>query len=143
MSACNPSVLLVEDNKNDAMLARMAMEEGGFRGKVVHVTDGVEAVEFLFGEAANDRAKLPDIVLLDLNMPRMDGRQVLHRIRQEKKFDGLAVYVLTTSDSRSDIEKAYNEKADCYIVKPMNVDEFFDTVKRACLFWCNVVRRAH
>ncbi len=139
VSDCNPFVLLVEDNRNDAMLAVMAMEESGFNANFVHVADGVEATDFLFKE--KEKSKLPDIILLDLNMPRVDGRQLLSRIRKDRRFDKTAVYILSTSDNIKDVENAYKEKADCYIVKPMNVDDFFEAVKKACFFWCNVVRR--
>ena len=138
----NPSfnVLLVEDEPADAHLVRLAFEEGRLLACLHHVGDGVEAFTFLQREGMHADAPAPDVILLDLNMPRMDGREFLRRIKADPVLHGIPVVVLTTSDAESDLAAVYNLGAAGYIVKPLDVDEFIAKVRGTGEYWITMVR---
>lgn len=133
-------VLLVEDEDADANLVRLAFEEGHVLVDLHRVGDGVEAFEFLRREPPFQNAPTPDLVLLDLNMPRMDGRQFLQRVKRTEPFVGIPVVVLTTSDAETDMIASYCSGAAGFIVKPMDVLDFIDKVKGIGNYWIAVVR---
>lgn len=136
----NPAViLLVEDNEGDARLAMEALKDGKINNELHHVKDGVEAMCFLNKEGVFKDAPRPDIILLDLNMPRMDGREVLEELSKDLKLRGIPVIVLTTSQSDIDIAKSYNLSANCYISKPVDFEQFLDVVRSIEHFWFSVV----
>jgi CheY-like chemotaxis protein len=134
------NVLLVEDEPADANLVRVAMEEGHVLVDLHHVHDGVEAFAFLRKEGVYSAASMPDLILLDLNMPRMDGRQFLQKIKQDGALHSLPVVVLTTSDTESDLLISYEHSAAGFIVKPVDVDDFIKVVRGIGDYWIDIVR---
>ena len=136
----NPAIiLLVEDNEGDARLAAEALKDGKISNQLHHVKDGVEAMQFLKKEADFKDAPRPDVILLDLNMPRMDGREVLSELSKFPELVNIPVIVLTTSESESDIIKSYDLNANCYISKPVDFDQFVRVVQSIEHFWFSIV----
>ncbi len=133
-------VLLVEDEPADAHLVRLAFEEGGVRVDLHHVSDGVEAFAFLRGQGSYAGMLTPDMILLDLNMPRMDGRQFLKTIKADAALHRLPVVVLTTSEAERDMLDSYNNSAAGFIVKPVDVDDFIKIVRGISDYWAKIVR---
>lgn len=136
----NPAIiLLVEDNEGDARLAIEALKDGKISNDLHHVKDGVEAMEFLNQTGEHKDAPRPDMILLDLNMPRMDGREVLEAINKNPELNRIPVIVLTTSQSDTDIDNSYLLNANCYISKPVDFDQFTNVVRSIEHFWFSVV----
>ncbi len=133
-------VLLVEDNPGDAQLTRIALEESKISIHLNVVEDGVEAMAFLRKQEKYVKAAHPDIVLLDLNLPRKDGREVLAEIKGDENLKRIPVVVLTTSQAEEDILKAYNLCANCYITKPVDFDQFVKIVQSIENFWFAIVK---
>jgi two-component system response regulator len=133
-------VLLVEDNPGDAQLTRIALEDSKISIHLNVVEDGVEAMAFLRKQEKYVKAVHPDIVLLDLNLPRKDGREVLAEIKADEKLRRIPVVVLTTSQAEEDILKAYNLCANCYITKPVDFDQFVKIVQSIENFWFAIVK---
>ncbi|WP_414541361.1 response regulator [Nostoc sp. CCY0012] len=133
-------VLLVEDNPGDAQLTRIALEDSKISINLNVVEDGVEAMAFLRKEDKYIKVPHPDIVLLDLNLPRKDGREVLAEIKADQHLKRIPVVVLTTSQSEEDILKAYNLSANCFITKPVDFDQFVKIVKSIENFWFAIVK---
>ena len=134
------TVLLVEDEPADAHLVRMAFKEGNVLVNLHHVQDGVEAFEFLRRENSHEQAPAPDLILLDLNMPRMDGRQFLEKIKADAELHAIPVVVLTTSDAERDLFHSYDHFAAGYIVKPVDMDNFVKIVRGIGEYWIHIVR---
>lgn len=133
-------ILLVEDNPGDVRLTQEALKEAKVRNSLHVVEDGVAAMDFLFrrGEYAN--APRPDLILLDLNLPRKDGREVLEEIKQDSQLMRIPVVVLTTSRAEEDILRSYNLHANCYVTKPVDLEQFITIVKSIEDFWLTIVR---
>ncbi|HEX2619717.1 MAG TPA: response regulator [Phototrophicaceae bacterium] len=133
-------ILLVEDNPGDARLTREALKDSKMNNNLSVVEDGVEAIEFLrrIGQYAD--APRPDIILLDLNLPRKDGREVLQEIKADNDLKRIPVVVLTTSDDERDILSTYDLHANCYITKPVNLNRFIEIVKSIEGFWFSIVK---
>lgn len=133
-------ILMVEDNAGDIRLMLEALKES----KVVHrlsvVEDGVSALEFLRRGKGYEDAPRPDLILLDLNLPRKDGREVLETIKSDRELQVVPVIVFTSSKSEDDIVRAYRAHANCYINKPVDLDRFIAVVKSIEVFWMNTVR---
>lgn len=140
-NACPATVLLVEDNEGDARLAIEALKDGKIQNDLHHVKDGVEAMEYLNreGKYNTENAPRPDIVLLDLNMPRMDGREVLQEINKNSNLACIPVIVLTTSESEMDVIKSYSLHANCYISKPVDFNKFINVVRAIENYWFTIV----
>jgi CheY-like chemotaxis protein len=132
-------ILLVEDNPGDARLTREALREGKIRNNLHHAKDGVEALAFLKREGAYADAPTPDLILLDLNLPRKDGRQVLSEMKEDPRLRLIPVVVLTTSEAEKDIVKSYELHANCYITKPVDLEKFIEIVRAIESFWLAVV----
>ena len=132
-------ILLVEDDAADARLAQIALRDAKVLCNVQHVRDGVEAMTYLRGLVSSGN-KLPDLVLLDLNMPRKDGRQVLEEMRAEAALRTIPVVVLTTSDVDRDVAASYSLGANSFVTKPMDVDEFCAVIRGIENYWFSVVR---
>lgn len=132
-------ILLVEDNPDDAALTLRALEKNDITNDMVKVaSNGVEALDYLFGMgeyAGRDTATQPQLILLDLKMPKMDGIEVLRRLRQDDRTRLLPVVVLTSSDEKEDIVKIYNLGANSYIRKPVDFDEFTEAVRQLGVYW--------
>jgi chemotaxis family two-component system response regulator Rcp1 len=128
-------VLLVEDSPGDVRLTQEAFRDAGVP-IILHVaTDGVEAMAFLRREGIHRDAPRPDFILLDLNLPKMDGRQVLSEIKNDTALKSIPTVILTTSDAEADIVKSYQLQANCYLSKPVQLDEFENLVKSIQDFW--------
>ncbi len=128
-------ILLVEDNAGDALLAREALRDAKMTNALDWVQDGAEAIDFLRRRGPHAEAKRPDLILLDLNMPRMDGWEVLAEIKNDPDLRRIPVVVLTTSQSETDVRRCYDLHANCYISKPIGFHEFVQTVKAIEHFW--------
>jgi CheY-like chemotaxis protein len=136
-------ILLVEDNPGDARLALEALKEARVRNHLSIVEDGEAALEFLRREGRYTDAHRPDLILLDLNLPRKSGREVLEEIKADPDLHRIPVVVLTTSQAEEDIARAYDLNANCYITKPVDLDQFFNVIKTIEDFWLTVVRLPH
>jgi two-component system, chemotaxis family, response regulator Rcp1 len=133
-------VLLVEDNPGDARLTQEAFREANSSIRVHVASDGVEAMAFLRHEGAHLHAPRPDLILLDLNMPRMDGREVLSLIKADATLKQIPVVILSTSDAEADIAQSYQLQANCYLSKPVGLEEFESLVKGINDFWLTKVK---
>ena len=133
-------ILLVEDNPGDARLAAEALKENKVRNNLYHVKDGVEAMRFLRRQAEYADVLLPDLVLLDLNLPRKGGHEVLKEMKSDAKLRLIPVVVLTTSAAERDLIKSYNLHANAYVVKPMSLDQFVEVVQAIEEFWLSIVK---
>lgn len=132
-------ILLVEDNPGDVMLVQLALERAGSDASLRVARDGDEALEIL---EATDPAELPDLVLLDLNLPRVDGRQVLSRLKQDDDLSAVPVVVLSSSDAPGDVCMAYRHYANSYVTKPVEMEDFFELIERLVAYWLGTVHRA-
>jgi two-component system, chemotaxis family, response regulator Rcp1 len=133
-------VLLVEDNAGDVRLTLEAMKEGKVINNLSIASDGVEAMAFLRKEGRYKGAARPDIILLDLNLPKKDGREVLGEIKADPSLRLIPVVVLTTSQAEEDILRTYNLHANCYVTKPVDLEQFINVVKSINDFWFSVVK---
>lgn len=132
-------ILLVEDNPGDARLTIEAMREAKMRNRMHVVEDGVEAMEFLRRQGRFGEAPRPDLILLDLNLPRKDGREVLAEVKSDPDFKRIPVVVLTTSRAEEDVLRAYDLHANCYVTKPVDLAQFMKIVSQIDDFWVKVV----
>jgi two-component system, chemotaxis family, response regulator Rcp1 len=133
-------ILLVEDNPGDARLTEEALKEGKVRNNLHHAKDGVEAMQFLLREGEHKGKPRPDLVLLDLNLPRKDGREVLADMRKNPELKTIPVVVLTTSEAEQDVVRTYELCANCYITKPVDLEKFITIVRSIEDFWLTIVR---
>lgn len=132
-------ILLVEDSPTDVLLAQEALEHAKVLNKLHVVSDGVEAIQFLRREGQFKDALRPDLVLLDLNLPRKDGREVLEEIKADPELKRIPIVVLTTSKAEEDILRAYGLHANCYVSKPVDFEQFTQVVRAIESFWFNIV----
>jgi len=133
-------ILLIEDNPGDARLALEAIREAKVHNNLSWVADGVEALAYLRREGKHTSALRPDLILLDLNLPKKDGREVLAEIKVDEKLKRIPVVVLTTSQAEEDILRVYNLNANCYITKPVDLEQFIKVVKTIEDFWLTIVK---
>jgi len=133
-------VLLVEDSAGDVRLTREALKDAKVHVHLQVVSDGIEAMALLKREGQHVHAPRPDLILLDLNLPKKDGRQVLEEIKQSPSLKSIPVVILTTSASEADILRSYMLHANCYITKPVDLNGFLDVVKSIDNFWLSVVK---
>jgi two-component system, chemotaxis family, response regulator Rcp1 len=132
-------ILLVEDSPTDVLLAKEALEDSRIANNLHTVPDGVAAMAFLRREGKYKNAPRPGLILLDLNLPKMDGREVLAEIKNDENLKRIPVVVLTTSKNEGDVMKAYGLHANCYVVKPVNFEQFAKVVRSIESFWFSVV----
>jgi two-component system, chemotaxis family, response regulator Rcp1 len=132
-------ILLVEDNLGDVRLTKEALKEGKVYNNLHWAKDGVEALEFLRREGPHKDAPRPDIILLDLNLPKKDGREVLSIIKNDQQLKHIPVVVLTTSKAEEDVLRSYELHANCYVTKPVDLDKFIVVVQSIDRFWLTVV----
>ena len=133
-------VLLVEDSPGDVRLTQEAFRDANRSIHLQVASDGVEAMAFLRREGAHVQALRPDLILLDLNLPKMDGREVLARIKADDSLKTIPTVILTTSDAEADIVKSYQLQANCYLTKPVQFDEFASLVRSINDFWLTRVK---
>jgi two-component system, chemotaxis family, response regulator Rcp1 len=136
-------ILLVEDNPGDVRLTRETLKDFKAINNLSVVGDGVEAMAFLRREGKYSNASRPDLILLDLNLPKMDGREVLAHIKDNASLKLIPTVILTTSESQLDIVKSYQLQANCYLTKPVQLDEFESLVKSINDFWLTKVKLPH
>ena len=139
MSIKPVEILLVEDNPGDIRLTIEAFKESKIPNNLNIAEDGIEAINYLKGKGKFKDKYLPDIIILDLNLPKKDGREVLAEIKEDKQFMHIPVVIFTTSKAESDLFKSYDLHANCYISKPLNMTQFIDIVKAVELFWFTIV----
>ncbi len=135
----NIEILLVEDSPADILITREAFQDARLMNTIHVVEDGVKALEFLRREGTYASAPRPDLILLDLNLPRKNGREVLAEIKEHDEFKAIPVIVLTTSNADEDILNAYNLHANCYVIKPVGFDNFLKAVQSIENFWFSIV----
>ncbi len=140
MSAAPVRILLMEDDPGDVELIREALRETTITLALDHVGDGEEGMRYLRREREHATAVRPDLILLDLNMPRKDGREVLSEIKEDKGLRSIPVLVLTTSDAADDILSSYDLGANCYLQKPLGLSDFFHVIKSVEDFWLHLVK---
>ena len=133
-------ILLVEDNTGDIRLTKEVLKEGKISNTLNVVTDGEEALMYLMKEGKYSNAQSPDLILLDLNLPKIDGRQVLEQIKNHPKLKIIPVIVLTTSEAEQDVLKMYENHANCYITKPVDFEQFISVIRMIEDFWLTLVR---
>ena len=133
-------ILLVEDNPGDVRLTMEALREAKVSNRIHTVYDGVQAQDFLSRDGSYANAPFPDLILLDLNMPRKDGREVLASIKANERTRHIPVVVLTTSKSEEDIIRSYELQASCYVTKPVDLDQFLQVVRSISDFWLTIVK---
>lgn len=132
-------ILLVEDNPGDVRLTKEALHDGKVRNNLHVAVNGVEALAFLRREGAYPSAPRPDLILLDLNLPRKDGREVLAEIKADDRLKTIPVVVLTTSKADEDIIRSYQLSANCYVTKPVDLEQFINVVRLIEDFWLTIV----
>ena len=133
-------ILLVEDNPGDVRLIREGLKDAKVHNRISVVGDGVKALAFLRREGKYSDAPRPDLILLDLNLPKMNGREVLSVIKQDEELHNIPVVVVTSSQADQDIVESYNLHANCYVTKPVDLDQFFNIVKAIRDFWLVIVK---
>ena len=133
-------ILLVEDNPGDVGLTRETLKDSKLLNHISVVEDGVEAMAFLRLEGKYAKATRPDLILLDLNLPKKDGREVLAEIKTDEQLRRIPVVILTTSSAEQDILEMYDLHANCFITKPVNLDQFTTVVKAIEEFWLTIVK---
>ena len=133
-------ILLIEDNPGDARLTREALHEAGVKAHLSVVSDGVEAMSYLRKEGKYVEKGRPDIILLDLNMPKKDGREVLADVKRDPDLRRIPIIVLTSSQARKDVLNSYDLHANCYITKPVDLEEFMKVVRSTMDFWLNTAK---
>ena len=133
-------ILLVEDNPGDARLAVEALKDSKINNNLYHVKDGVEALDFLRQRGDYAGVPVPDLILLDLNLPRKDGREVLEEIKEDDELKLVPVVVLTTSEAERDLVRSYDLHANAYVVKPLDLDRFIEVVQAIEDFWFAIVK---
>jgi CheY-like chemotaxis protein len=136
-------VLLVEDDPGDVLMTREAFEEHKVANRLSVVSDGVSAMAFLRKEGEHAQAATPDLILLDLNLPRMDGREVLAAVKADERLRHIPVVVLTTSEAEEDVLRSYALHANAYVTKPVDFDRFIQVVRQIDDFFVTVVRLPH
>ena len=133
-------ILLIEDNMGDVRLTQEAFKDSKILNNIYFVRDGVEAIEYLKMEGKYKGALRPDIILLDLDLPKKDGRKVLEEIKKDENLKRIPVIILTVSKADSDVLQSYGLHANCFITKPVSVDKFFSVVKMIEDFWFTIVK---
>lgn len=140
VSARAVDILLVEDNPGDVELAREGLRQGRIRSTLHVVADGLEASAFLHRKGAYAARPRPDMILLDLNLPKRDGRDLLREIKEDKELKQIPIVILTTSAAEEDILRSYSLHANCYVTKPLGIDQFLQVVRAIENFWFTIVK---
>jgi CheY-like chemotaxis protein len=140
MRTVTARILLVEDDPGDELMAREAFEDDELASELHVARDGEEALDFLYRRGQHTDAPRPDFILLDLNLPRVDGRQVLRQVKSDADVSSIPVVVLTTSSAAEDISACYGAHSNAYITKPAGYDDFVDVVRQINQFWLDTVR---
>lgn len=134
------NILLVEDNEGDILLTKEAFEEARLKNEIQVVRDGQEAIDYLSAGLNGDSLPLPDIILLDINLPKMNGHEVLAIIKNSNDFKHIPVIILTTSSAEDDVLKSYQNHANCYVSKPVVIEDFMKVIATFEEFWLSIVK---
>jgi chemotaxis family two-component system response regulator Rcp1 len=134
------NILLVEDNPGDARLAKEALKDSKLLNHLDIVSDGVEAIDYIHKQGQYNDAPRPDLILLDLNLPRKDGREVLKELKEDDNYKRIPVVILTISKAEEDILRSYNLHANCFITKPIDLEQFINVVQSIQEFWFRIVK---
>lgn len=132
------SILLIEDDAVHMKLIRRALEKGGYGDNIINLEDGEKAIAYLFSEGKTERHSLPKLILLDINLPKINGIEVLKRIKEDERLRIIPVVMLSTSNNRIDMEKCLRYNANSYIVKPLDFQNFMDKMKNIAQYWLEV-----
>lgn len=132
--------MLVEDNEGDIILTKEALLDAKINNRITVIRDGQAAIDYLDSAIESPEELIPDLILLDINLPKVDGKEVLQYVKNTSSLKKIPVVMLTTSSSELDIADSYNNYANCFISKPVNLDKFFDVVKMIEDFWITIVR---
>ena len=138
MSKKLPHILLVEDNEGDVILIEEAFEECNFQSQLSVARNGQEALDFLYQKNSFEDATKPDLILLDINLPRFNGHEILHDVKSNPDLKRIPVIMLTTSINETDINKAYENHCNAYISKPLEMEDFINAIIRTTEFWFNI-----
>lgn len=133
-------LLLVEDNEGDIVLTTEALEEGKIKNTLSVVRDGWEAMQYLEQKNGYENAKMPDLILLDINLPKVNGHEVLKHIKTHKELKHIPVIMLTTSSDETDVVKSYENHSNCYITKPVDINNFLEVISSIEDFWISIVQ---
>lgn len=133
-------ILLVEDNEGDIMLTIEAFKEAKIRNQIKVVRDGEEALDYLRKQGVYADASLPDIILLDINLPKVDGKEVLSTMKNDPALKSIPVIMLTTSSADSDVQESYANHANCYVIKPVDLNKFMDVIRSIEDYWVSIVK---
>lgn len=133
------NILMVEDNEGDILLTQDAFEDSGMKHNLTVAMDGDVAMDILYKRKEYQHAATPDIILLDLNLPKRDGHEILEYIKNDEVLHMIPVIIMTSSSAELDIHKSYHHHANCYIVKPVDAESFIDVVKQIENFWVDIV----
>lgn len=134
-------ILLVEDNADDAELTRLALERHQLGGRIVHLTDGAQAIDYLFGSAGVAHAPDVRFIILDLKLPKVDGIQVLERLKSDPRTRSIPVVILSSSNQERDIARSYESGVNSYVVKPVQLDDYMDKVSAVGRYWDSINER--
>lgn len=134
-------ILLVEDNAADIRLTKQVLKENKIVSSLDIVRDGVEAINFLKRRGKFSNARTPNLIILDLNLPKRDGFEVLKELKHDDKLKRIPVVILTVSDAKEDLIKAYNLHANCYVIKPLEMKEFYRIINSIVNFWFTIVKQ--
>lgn len=134
------NILLVEDNEGDILLTLEALKEAKIHNEINVIKDGDAALDYLHKRGKYENAESPDLILLDINLPKMDGIEVLSHIKSDEQLMVIPVVMLTTSESEKDIFESYQSHANCYITKPVNFENFMEVIQTIKDFWINIVK---
>ena len=137
------NILIIEDNPGDVDLLREGLEDSKVHNSISVVGDGEEAVSFLRQERGFENAVRPDLIFLDLNLPRKNGREVLEEIKNDARFSQIPIVVLTSSEADTDVKNAYALRANAYVTKPLGFEQFMDVVRSIESFWLSIVKLPH
>ncbi len=133
------NILMVEDNEGDIMLTQDALDECGIKHNLIIAMDGDVAMDVLYKRNGHEDAPTPDIILLDLNLPKRDGHEILETVKTDEMLHMIPVIVMTSSKAEIDVHKSYHHHANCYVVKPVDAESFTDVVKKIENFWVDIV----
>lgn len=133
-------ILLIEDNEADVRLTREGIKEAKINNNLYVVRDGEEAMDFLNKEHPYEDVVTPDLILLDLNLPKKDGREVLEEIKNNEELAHIPIVILTTSEAEKDIVRSYKLHANCYVTKPMGIEQFVEVISAIENFWFSIVK---
>ncbi len=133
-------ILLVEDNPGDVVLMQESFSDGKVKNKLNVVTDGEMALDYVYKRGAYKEAVSPGIILLDLNLPKVDGREVLQKIKSDSALSRIPIIILSSSEAAKDIQESYDLHANCFISKPVQLDDFMQVIQMIEMFWVNIVQ---